>query len=149
MPPAAPFKGVGIYALYYQGDFPSYASISSPGCETPIYVGKASAPGSRSGLGGLRAHDGRELHNRLRGHAASIDAATNLGLDDFMYRYLIELGYPEFAARLGQARVPASRVAVPEAPMHPDRLAPTRERHIRAAGSVRVLESVAVPEIRE
>lgn len=89
LPPDAPFKGVGIYALYYQGAFPQYASISSPDCETPIYVGKASAPGSRSGLGGLRAHDGRELHNRLRGHAGLIDAATNLEIGDFMYRYLI------------------------------------------------------------
>lgn len=89
LPPANRFKGVGIYALYYQGEFSPYAPISSPDCGTPIYVGKASPPGSRSGLGGLRAHDGRELHSRLRGHAASIDAATNLSLDEFSCRYLV------------------------------------------------------------
>lgn len=34
-----PAYGSGVYAIYYRGEHPLYASIS--GSETPIYVGKA------------------------------------------------------------------------------------------------------------
>ncbi|MCH7885481.1 MAG: Eco29kI family restriction endonuclease, partial [Planctomycetes bacterium] len=39
LPPADRFPGAGVYALYYNGNFPAYAPIK--GTETPIYVGKA------------------------------------------------------------------------------------------------------------
>lgn len=74
---------------YYQGDFPAYAPISTPGCERPIYVGSAAAAGSRAGAGGLEAQAGRRLFNRLNKHAQSIQAADNLELSDFRCRYLI------------------------------------------------------------
>lgn len=55
----------------------------------PIYVGKAVPSGSRKGLGGFGVSPGRVLFNRLRQHSKSIDAATNLDLDDFRCRYLV------------------------------------------------------------
>lgn len=89
LPPGAGFVGVGIYALYYQGDFAAYGPVSSPNCETPIYVGRALPTGSRTGLGGLDVRVGRQLYTRLAKHAESITAVENLELDDFRCRYLI------------------------------------------------------------
>ena len=86
--PPDPFEGAGVYAIYYTGDFPPYAPTSSPECERPIYVGKAVPPGSRRG-GFLEAAPGRALYNRLKDHADSMEAATNLDLRDFRCRYLV------------------------------------------------------------
>ncbi|MFP4055502.1 MAG: Eco29kI family restriction endonuclease [Candidatus Brocadiia bacterium] len=46
LPPAQPFDGPGVYALYYAGEFPPYAPIASADSERPIYVGKAVPPGA-------------------------------------------------------------------------------------------------------
>jgi hypothetical protein len=88
--PLAPstFPGAGIYAIYYSGAFAPYAPISGPECELPIYVGKAVPAGSRRG-GFLDAVPGNALSNRLRDHAASVSAATNLEADAFRCRYLL------------------------------------------------------------
>ena len=55
--PPEPFYGAGIYAIYYNGDFPPYKKISIKqlrGKEAiPIYVGKAVPPGARKGGFGL------------------------------------------------------------------------------------------------
>jgi hypothetical protein len=57
LPPANPFIGAGIYALYYIGDFLSYRKIaegnSNEQWAMPIYVGKAVPPGARKGGYGL------------------------------------------------------------------------------------------------
>ncbi len=87
LPPANRFRGAGLYALYYQGDFPAYVPVSSASCETPIYVGKAEPSGRRIGLRGIRTAS--QLYNRLKKHADSIDNATNLTRDDFRCRYLL------------------------------------------------------------
>ncbi len=87
--PPDPFRGVGIYALYYQGDFTAYEAISSDGCETPIYVGKAEPQGRRTGLPSTRSAIGRRLFDRLRKHANSVAAARNLHLEDFRCKYLL------------------------------------------------------------
>ena len=83
LPPPAPFDGAGIYALYYDGDFPRYQhpAIRSPEKTQPIYVGRARLTKS-SGV--------RPLYNRLRQHARSIEAAdTTLRLEDFSCRFLV------------------------------------------------------------
>jgi hypothetical protein len=89
LPPQTRFKGAGIYAIYYHGDFELYERIVSEGCDVPIYVGKAMPPGARRGGVGLGADPGTALHDRLRQHARSIQQARNLELDDFSCRYLV------------------------------------------------------------
>jgi hypothetical protein len=79
------FYGAGIYALYYEGDFPKYAPIS--GTETPIYVGMAV-------YGGEGGHDpaqqGTPLAGRLGEHKRNIERAIEtLAIDDFKYRSLV------------------------------------------------------------
>lgn len=88
---AAKVQGAGVYAIYYSGDFPAYASISIRtlgDTAPPIYVGKAIPQGGRKG--GLTTDRGqsRALAGRLRNHATSVEDATNLKLGDFWARYL-------------------------------------------------------------
>ena len=49
--PPEKFIGAGVYALYYTGDFPSYALLSTANkngqYRLPIYVGKAVPDGTR------------------------------------------------------------------------------------------------------
>lgn len=85
------FDGAGIYAIYYTGAFPAYADFAA--CNkgdfnAPIYVGKAVPKGSRKG-GDLSAVPGKVLFNRLKQHVKSIEAASNLDLNDFWCRYLV------------------------------------------------------------
>ena len=86
------FQGAGIYALYYKGDFPSYkrmAQRNAEGAKWPIYIGKAIPAGGRRGASLFTDISGRFLFNRLRDHADSVQAASNLSIDDFGCRYLI------------------------------------------------------------
>ena len=69
LPPTPGFDGGGAYILNYWGPFPAYNNLG----DTPIYVGKAET----------------HLYSRLAEHAASIDAAENLALDDFGCRWLV------------------------------------------------------------
>lgn len=93
LPPADPFLGAGIYAIYYVGTFKAYRMIAERNREdkfaVPIYVGKAVPAGARKGGFGLGIDPGLVLYNRLREHAESIDQATNLKLSDFFCRYLV------------------------------------------------------------
>lgn len=86
------FDGAGIYAIYYQGDFPVYEAISKCNREgdfnAPIYVGKAVPKGARKG-GDLEATPGRVLFNRLTQHKRSIGDASNIEIEDFHCRFLI------------------------------------------------------------
>jgi hypothetical protein len=88
-----PFNGVGIYALYYCGQFEPYTTISkiNRGNEfaAPIYIGKAVPKGARKGGGVGDSTNSKALFNRLREHAESIEAATNLNIDDFFCRFLV------------------------------------------------------------
>jgi hypothetical protein len=77
--------GAGVYALYYEGDFPAYAPLEG----RPIYVGKAIPKGGRKGGLTKDASKGKALAERLRHHAASIDSAVNLELGHFRVRYLV------------------------------------------------------------
>lgn len=89
--PPEPFKGAGIYAIYYLGEFAAYqplAEINRERLEAPIYVGKADPKGGRRG-GDWDAPAGTALSDRLREHSNSIIQAVNLDVGDFRCRYLV------------------------------------------------------------
>jgi hypothetical protein len=87
------FYGAGIYALYYVGDFPLYQPVAKENLEdkfaSPIYVGKAVPKGSRRGGIVKSEKPSDALFNRLRIHADGINAAENLRIEDFRFRYLV------------------------------------------------------------
>lgn len=87
------FKGAGIYAIYYSGDFDAYRPLSQANkrgsFKAPIYVGKAVPPGARKGGFGLGEKPTTALYDRLSDHAESIKLATNLNIKDFHCRYLV------------------------------------------------------------
>jgi hypothetical protein len=93
LPPEKKFSGAGVYAIYYTGNFPPYASLSRKNINTkfllPIYVGKAVPAGARKGGLGLDIPAGQVLFNRLAEHADSITQSENLNLKHFHCRYLI------------------------------------------------------------
>jgi hypothetical protein len=93
LPPAEPFIGAGLYAIYYTGAFEAYRPIATRNAagayQQPIYVGKAVPAGARKGGYGLGEDPGRVLYNRLREHAESIEQAKNIDLKDFACRYLV------------------------------------------------------------
>jgi hypothetical protein len=79
------FYGAGVYALYYNGDFPAYARISRR--EHPIYVGKADPADAASKTA---MEQGDRLARRLTDHWKNIaKAETTLRLEDFEYRALV------------------------------------------------------------
>ena len=93
LPPSESFMAAGVYAIYYQGDFKHYESLAARnrannGKDVPIYVGKAVPAGARKGGFGLDSAPGSVLYNRLKEHAESIQASSNLRLEDFFCRYL-------------------------------------------------------------
>ena len=86
------FKGAGIYALYYSGDFGPYkilAKLNRPIPTIPIYVGKALPEGSRKGIEPKSSHESGKLRSRLNEHARSIRDSANLEVGDFVCRYLV------------------------------------------------------------
>jgi hypothetical protein len=92
LPPPA-FRGTGVYALYYQGDFEPYARLAMRnrrGMLHPIYVGKAVARGWRTGRT-VDEHGG-ELARRMREHARSIQQTTSLKVTDFHCRFMVMVG---------------------------------------------------------
>jgi len=79
------FYGSGVYAIYYNGDFPAYASISKR--EHPIYVGKADPADAASKTA---MEQGDKLCGRLNEHRKNIvKATTTLKIEDFEYRGLV------------------------------------------------------------
>ncbi len=86
------FKGAGIYAIYYSGNFEPYAELSKRNqaglFAAPIYVGKAVPAGARKG-GGAGEKAGRSLSRRLIEHAESIRSTSNLRLEHFHCRFLV------------------------------------------------------------
>lgn len=87
LPPDTGFTGIGIYALYYRGDFDAYQPLLKQP-NLPIYVGKAELSGKRKGGQGERTSP-NELYNRLRKHSRSIESVSNLSLTDFQCRFVI------------------------------------------------------------
>ena len=90
LPPTINFGGSGIYALYYQGDFPLYAKLvqkNGTNYDIPIYVGKAVPSGWRTNR--VLSTSNTVLKNRLREHAGTIQQSKNLNLADFKCRFVI------------------------------------------------------------
>lgn len=87
------FKGAGIYAIYYIGDFEAYKDLAAANRNErfarPIYVGKAVPVGARKGGIGLGVDPGTALFKRLSEHLESVRAAENLNEKDFFCRYLV------------------------------------------------------------
>lgn len=74
-----PFKGSGVYSLYYVGDFYAYDPLSKANrieCVFPIYVGKADSKGKRKGGFDADGSSGNSLYKRLGDHAKSIQQAS-------------------------------------------------------------------------
>lgn len=95
LPLQARFMGAGVYALFYAGDFEPYAAIRYPDIDHPIYVSKADLEGARKGKRQLSSDplaplidDGPYLVGRISDHQKSIEAVTNLRIEDFVCRYL-------------------------------------------------------------
>jgi hypothetical protein len=79
------FYGSGVYAIYYNGDFPAYGGITKR--DHPIYVGKAD-PGDAASKTAMEQGD--KLSGRLNEHRKNIArATTTLRLEDFEYRALV------------------------------------------------------------
>ena len=72
---------------------PAYGPIAAANrdgvFQQPIYVGKAIPKGGRKGGITTDAGKGTALRDRLRQHAASVDQARNLDLNDFLFRFLV------------------------------------------------------------
>ncbi len=88
LPPDEKFSGGGVYALYYNGDFPLYEKIYRQNKELPIYVGKAVLPGWRQGRDTVKEND-PALYRRLSEHSRSINAVKNLELSHFSCRFVV------------------------------------------------------------
>ncbi len=88
LPLAERFRGPGVYALFYGGDYEPYTALRSPDSLQPIYVGKAVPPGARKG-GSAPNESALALHGRIRQHARSLEDAANLRVADFTCRYLV------------------------------------------------------------
>lgn len=86
------FNGAGIYATYYTGGFPAYKIVRDLNIDDqwlmPIYVGKAVPKGGRQGIDEPPATN-TAVWSRLREHAKSVEAATNLDIDHFWARWVI------------------------------------------------------------
>lgn len=92
------FYGDGVYALFYCGDFPTYQELSdinfsNPGT-FPIYIGKASPKTLTGNELDTSAVDtpraGTRLYDRVANdHRKSIEAATNLKVEEFYCRMLV------------------------------------------------------------
>lgn len=86
-----PFIGAGLYAIYYTGNLRCYQLLAEANRREkfalPIYVGKAVPKGAR--MEGGAGEPGKDLHKRLKEHAESVNAATNLELDAFYCRFLV------------------------------------------------------------
>jgi hypothetical protein len=87
--PPGPFSGAGIYAIYYQGDFPVYAKLRQTSPDAPIYIGKAVPEGGRKGGQSTTAITTIALWKRLWEHAKTIASTSNLDPKDFQCRFLV------------------------------------------------------------
>ena len=91
LPPAESFEGVGVYALFYRGDFELYrsmANVNISSCTLPIYVGKAVPPGWRTART-TQVKIVRGLLGRLREHSNNIAQVGNLDPTDFQCQFMI------------------------------------------------------------
>ena len=94
LPPSGNFVGIGVYAVYYSGNFTHYTKISELNraqCNQPIYIGKAVPAGWRTARASID-NNSNTLYARLRGHGRSIGQGKGIRLVDFKCRFVILLG---------------------------------------------------------
>lgn len=93
LPPPERFLGTGVYAIHYTGKakpYEKYSDLNRLAYDFPIYVGKAVPKGWRQSRRTDAAEkQSSELYSRLREHARSINAATNIAIEDFSCRFMI------------------------------------------------------------
>lgn len=89
------FNGVGIYALYYKGDFPPYQPLGDANRQKDdswaIYVGRKEAENVREGDSQQQTvteQTNQDPWGRIKSHRESISQAENLELDDFSIKFL-------------------------------------------------------------
>lgn len=90
-PPSSPFKGAGVYALYYTGSNPAYAplvALDAGKCTYPVYIGRAQRESKNQGFNPRPSNKG-ELYNRIKKHFDSVSQANNIDPSDFKVRYLV------------------------------------------------------------
>jgi hypothetical protein len=79
------FYGSGVYAIYYNGNFPLYAPLAMS--ESPIYVGQAAPSISNART---PSEQGEKLSGRLTEHFKNIrKASSTLSIDHFEFRALV------------------------------------------------------------
>ncbi|WP_081809621.1 Eco29kI family restriction endonuclease [Amycolatopsis keratiniphila] len=94
--PPAPFRGAGLYALYYIGarvaEYRPLTEAFTAGHQIPVYVGKAAA--GNSNYGQEPDYDNTNLYDRIAKHAKSVSEVENSGirgnlaLKDFRVKFL-------------------------------------------------------------
>lgn len=93
LPPLERFSGVGVYALYYTGDFEiysRYAELNRLQYGHPIYIGKAVPRGWRQArVSDMDTKKTYELVSILREHGRNIETGNGLSIDDFSCRFVI------------------------------------------------------------
>jgi Eco29kI restriction endonuclease len=87
LPPESTQVICGVYGLYYFGNNKAYRNLTLKDT-TPIYVGKAVAPGGRKGGGDASKAKGNFVIKRLKEHSISILGTKTLSLKDFKCRWL-------------------------------------------------------------
>lgn len=90
-PPSSPFKGAGVYALYYTGNNPAYAplvALDGGRCTYPVYIGRAQRENKNQGFNPRPSTKG-ELYKRITKHFDSVSQAQNIDTTDFRVRYLV------------------------------------------------------------
>ncbi len=91
LPSSGNFIGVGVYAIYYSGDFGYYkkiAELNRVRFNQPMYIGKAVPAGWRTARTSI-ASNSSPLCNRLREHQRSIKQGKGLRLAHFKCRFMI------------------------------------------------------------
>lgn len=93
LPLTEKFTGAGVYALYYTGKNPVYASYAQANrleYKYPIYVGKAVPQGWRKARNASDSDRlSTRLSSRIREHSINIENVEGIDIHDFSCRFII------------------------------------------------------------
>lgn len=105
-PPDYPnMSGRGVYSLYYFGDYLLYAPVAAQNKATsdqPIYIGKAVSTGRRTGAS---REQEMSIAGRVKEHAQSIKATSNLNIEDVRCRFIFLQGAEEDLIEVLESRL--------------------------------------------
>ena len=94
LPLSGNFSGVGVYAIYYSGNFEQYQKISTSNQKQrkhPIYIGKAVPAGWRTARNSIDKNS-HALCTRIREHERSIEQGGGIHIVDFKCQFMILRG---------------------------------------------------------